>query len=75
MLFVNNSFGQTTSTDDDRNKSSNNKPDNGVRNQSSNHTSDNVDKNKTENTAFMNTTIIGAGILFILAAVTVKKKK
>ncbi|MGG0813048.1 alpha/beta hydrolase [Paenibacillus alvei] len=70
LLFVNNSFGKTTSTDDDSNKSSNN---------TANHnTSDNVDTNKTEMTAFMNPTIIGAGILFILAIVAiimVKKKK
>ncbi|NEZ41913.1 alpha/beta hydrolase [Paenibacillus alvei] len=70
LLFVNNSFGKTTSTDDDSNKPSTN---------TANHnTSDKVDTNKTEKTAFMNPTIIGAGILFILAIVAiimVKKKK
>lgn len=72
LLFVNNSFGKTTSTDNDKNKPS---PSNNTANH---NTSDNVDKNKTEKTTFLNPTIIGAGILFLLAIVAiiiVKKKK
>ncbi|MGG3281029.1 alpha/beta hydrolase [Paenibacillus solani] len=78
LVFVNDSFGQTTSTDDESNEASKNTADNVDSNKSPNNTSDAVYKNKSEKTAFMNPTIIGVGILFLLvvvAIIIVKKKK
>ncbi|WP_413379179.1 alpha/beta hydrolase [Paenibacillus taichungensis] len=78
LLFVNNSFGQTTRTDGDRNETSKNTTDYADSSKSSDNTSDYIDKNKTEKSAFMNPAIIGVGILFLLAIVAsiiVKKKR